>query len=111
MHISEVVKRVREDKGLTQEQLAEKIKVHFTTVNRWEKNKRSIPGDKLEQIAKVFEMSVSELYNYTDSQKFFGKKGFSTTQRRTISLMVHLDGTPGTLKSCIDTLQQVNALL
>lgn len=43
MELSEILKSIRSDLGITQEELAHAIHVSFSTVNRWE-NKKAIPN-------------------------------------------------------------------
>lgn len=39
MKLSEVLKMIRSELGITQEELAKEVHVSFSTVNRWENNK------------------------------------------------------------------------
>ena len=60
---SKFIKELRLERGLSQEQLAEKLFVHRTTVNKWE-NEDIIPlNDKLISIANFFDVSIDELLN------------------------------------------------
>lgn len=60
---SKFIKELRLERGLSQEQLAEKLYVHRTTVNKWE-NEDIIPlNDKLISIANFFDVSIDELLN------------------------------------------------
>ncbi|OOM81902.1 antitoxin HipB [Clostridium puniceum] len=43
MELSEALKMIRSELGITQEELAKEVHVSFSTVNRWENNK-SIPN-------------------------------------------------------------------
>lgn len=57
------LKKLRKKAGLTQEQLAEKINIHETTVRRWE-NKGNIPnGALLPRISEALGVSENELFN------------------------------------------------
>lgn len=61
MDFSQRIKKLREDAGLTQEELAKKLGVSRPSVGMWE-NKRSRPRlDKLTQLADLFGVPVSEL--------------------------------------------------
>lgn len=61
MDFSERVKKLREDAGLTQEELAAKLGVSRPAVGMWE-NKRSRPRlDKMNQLSDLFGVPVSEL--------------------------------------------------
>lgn len=43
MELSEVIKLIRNELGITQEELAHAVHVSFSTVNRWE-NKKAVPN-------------------------------------------------------------------
>ena len=43
MELSEVIKLIRNELGITQEELAQAVNVSFSTVNRWE-NKKTMPN-------------------------------------------------------------------
>ena len=66
---SKFIKELRLERGLSQEQLAEKLFVHRTTVNKWE-NEDIIPlNDKLISIANFFDVSIDELLNGKRNEK------------------------------------------
>lgn len=52
-NISKLVKELRADLGLTQEQFAAKIGVTYSTINRWENNKGKPSHLALRQIEKL----------------------------------------------------------
>lgn len=55
------IRRFREAKGLTQEQLAERLCVTRQAVSNWENEKTQPDIDTLHNIAQVLEVSVEEL--------------------------------------------------
>ncbi|MBS1333995.1 MAG: helix-turn-helix domain-containing protein [Clostridiales bacterium] len=55
------IRRFREAKGLTQEQLAERLNVTRQAVSNWETEKTQPDIDTLQRIAQVLEVSVEEL--------------------------------------------------
>ena len=60
---SATIKRLREEKGLTQEQLAQKIFVSNKTISKWE-NGHGLPDiSLLEPLAKALDISVIELFS------------------------------------------------
>ena len=66
---SKFIKELRLERGLSQEQLADKLFVHRTTVNKWE-NEDIIPlNDKLISIANFFDVSIDELLNGKRNEK------------------------------------------
>jgi transcriptional regulator with XRE-family HTH domain len=56
-----VIQREREAAGMTQEQLAEKAGVHFTTVGKIERGKQIPSVALLTVVAKALEMSLADL--------------------------------------------------
>ena len=59
-----MLKELRQEKKLTQEELGHKIGVSKITVLRWEKGERQIKPDKAQQLADYFGVSVGYLLGY-----------------------------------------------
>ena len=57
------LKTLRKKAGLTQEQLAEFIKVSLKTIQRWEKNERAPRLEEIKALAKALNVSESDLLN------------------------------------------------
>lgn len=60
------LKELRKDKGLTQQELAEQIGVHYRTLQNWENGKTHIKPEKAEQLASFFNVPVVHLFGYDD---------------------------------------------
>lgn len=60
------LKQLRKEKGLTQNQLAKEISVHYRTLQNWENNKGQIKPDKIQQLADYFMVSKAYLLGYSD---------------------------------------------
>ena len=58
MEFASVVKQVRKELGLSQEQLARELNISFSTVNRWE-NGKSKPSQMARELFFSFCMSKS----------------------------------------------------
>lgn len=56
------IKHIRKNNGLSQEQLAEKMKVDRSTVAKWETGEAMPRADKLPILATVLNCSISDLY-------------------------------------------------
>jgi len=56
MEFGSIVKQVRKDLGLSQEQLARELSISFSTVNRWE-NGKSKPSQMAKELFFSFCMS------------------------------------------------------
>lgn len=59
--LNENIKMLRKQKGYSQEQLADKLNVVRQTISKWEKGYSVPDADMLEDIADIFEVSVSDL--------------------------------------------------
>ncbi len=61
MTFGEIIKKLRTDKGITQDELAEKIYVTRTAISKWESG-RGFPNiESLKAISKYFSVSLDEL--------------------------------------------------
>lgn len=61
MEFNEKLQQLRNSKGLTQEQLAEKIYVSRTAISKWESGRGYPSIDSLKVIAKFFSVTIDEL--------------------------------------------------
>ena len=61
MNINEKIRRIRESKEWSQEQMAEKLNMSLNGYAKIERGESKIYLDKLEQIAQVFDIGVVEL--------------------------------------------------
>lgn len=112
MELNEIVKRVRESKVLTQENLADEIGVHVSTINRYESPGAKIPTDKLEKIAKALSTTVSDLYAYKQNPELLEDPiVFYKSKKKELNIMVQLDGTAETLNEWMARLKRLNAAL
>lgn len=60
-HMSNNIAKIRASKGISQAELAERLKMHVTNLNRIEKGKASPSVERLEQIAAELDVSVADL--------------------------------------------------
>ena len=56
------IKSLREKKGLTQEQLAQKLKLDRSTIAKWETGEAMPRADKLPVLAEILGCSISDLF-------------------------------------------------
>lgn len=61
------LKKLRQEKKLTQEELASEIGVSKITILRWENGERQIKPDKAQALADYFEVNLAYLLGFTDS--------------------------------------------
>lgn len=57
------LKDLRKEKGMTQEQLAEIMRVNNRTISRWENAKTMPDFDMLIELAKLYDVGIEELLN------------------------------------------------
>ncbi|MEG3040853.1 MAG: helix-turn-helix transcriptional regulator [Clostridium sp.] len=62
MQIGENLRKYRELKGLDRKTVAEIIGVSLPTLGHWETNVNQIGIDKLDELSKLYEVSISELF-------------------------------------------------
>ena len=70
--VSTTIKRLRQDRGMNQEQLAEQLHVTRQAVSNWETGKTQPDIETLTQIAAFFDVSVERLIYGKDRQEESG---------------------------------------
>jgi len=65
---------MREDKDMTQAQMAEYLSIHQTTYSDYELGNLNIPVQVLDKIADLFETSIDYLVNRTDEKNPYLRK-------------------------------------
>ena len=61
MSIGSNIKTLREERKLTQEQVAEKLGITFQAVSSWERDEYKPDTDKLIRLAEIFDVSISSI--------------------------------------------------
>jgi transcriptional regulator with XRE-family HTH domain len=70
----ERIRNMREDKDLTQAQMAAYLNIHQTTYSDYEIGNLNIPVAVLSRIADLFETSIDYLVDRTDEQEPYLRK-------------------------------------
>lgn len=70
----ERIRNLREDKDLTQVQIADYLNIHQTTYSDYELGNLNIPVQVLGKIADLFETSIDYLINRTDEKRPYPRK-------------------------------------
>jgi len=70
----ERIRNMREDKDMTQAQMAAYLSIHQTTYSDYEIGNLNIPVQVLGRIADLFGTSIDYLVNRTDEKKPYPKK-------------------------------------
>ena len=66
MTFGEKLVNLRERRGMSQEELAEKLDVSRQTISNWENDKVKIDVDKAIEICKIFDVDLNSLFLTTD---------------------------------------------
>jgi transcriptional regulator with XRE-family HTH domain len=61
MTLGEKIKKLRSEKGISQEELGRLMDVHYTHVSRYERNQSTPSMEALKKLAKVFKVSADYL--------------------------------------------------
>ena len=59
--VSDSIKKLRKEKGMTQDELAEKLNVTRQAVSNWEMGKTQPDVDTLTRLAEIFDVSVERI--------------------------------------------------
>ena len=99
MALSDNIRKLREENGMTQQQMAEQLYVSRQTVCRWENGSRTPDLDMAERIAEIFHVSVDELISAGEKQgisfenislhteKFIERKRLKEKQKRILDFI------------------------
>lgn len=82
MDVSKTLRRLREEKGLTQQDIADKLDVTRVAVGSWESGKSTPRPAKLEQLSKLLDVPVSELLGEQHIE--YDSSPFPTNARRPV---------------------------
>jgi transcriptional regulator with XRE-family HTH domain len=123
MSVNEKIRLIRETKGLTQEQVAEKLGVSPTVYGDIERGNSDPKLSKLEKIAEILGMKLSELLDISDKGTLninFNKQGkhynvylgsSNVELEKSALLLKERDKEIENLKIQISQLQEINAML
>lgn len=56
------IRKFRKERGMSQEDLADKVGLHYTTISRIERGISNSPVQTVEKIAKTLKVSLSDLF-------------------------------------------------
>lgn len=74
----EHMRALREDRDLSQAQLAELLQVHQTTYSDYERGNVNIPVSALIRLADFYGTSIDYLVDYTDDPRSYKRKSSAT---------------------------------
>ncbi len=68
------IRDMREDKDLTQAQLAKILHTHTTTYRRWETGETEIPAHIIKELCKFYNISADYILGFTNEPQPLPKK-------------------------------------
>ena len=69
MKVAERMRNLREDKDLSQTDVAELLNTSQTVYSRYERNERSLPIEMLYELCKFYKVSADYILGLTDNPK------------------------------------------
>lgn len=109
MIINERLKLLRFRANYTQEYIASVLNVDYTTYGKYESGKSQLRIDQAAKLAKLYNVSLDELYFGSESTSVISQKDKRTD--KTLKLTVELDGKSDTLEHWILKLKEINKLV
>ena len=64
------IRKIRELKNLKQEHMADKLGISAVTYGKIERDEADVSHERLEQIAKVFDLSIQDILGFDEKQIF-----------------------------------------
>lgn len=95
-YIGKRIKKIREEKGLKQDYLAEKTGVNRPNISKYETGERAIPLDVLKKISTILDTSTDYLLGLTECKKA------PDTDYRVLCNAIGIDDT------AVDILEEIN---
>ncbi|WKZ61681.1 MAG: helix-turn-helix transcriptional regulator [Cyclobacteriaceae bacterium] len=114
LELGDIMKKLRESKGLNQTQLAEKTGFPLNTIHRYENDyKDRIPSDRLETIARALGETVDHFYQYKSNPTMLEEPAtfYSKSKSAKVSVVVELDGSIETLNNLFTMLKKLNTAI
>lgn len=84
MKLAERIKQFREEKGFSQEDIAEKLSVSRQAISKWEAGQSEPTTQNLLQLAEVLNVDVNILLNESRERKLFTKENIEQKGMRTV---------------------------
>lgn len=89
MTFSEKLFKLRKEKGLSQEALAEKLNTSRQAISKWENNQGFPETEKLLMIGNIFEVSIDYLLKDSDSKSAENEKGYYVSKEMAESYLLN----------------------
>lgn len=112
MQIEEILRKIRRDKNLSQQNIADEMGIDISTYARIEKGEVKLRFEHAIKLAQLYKLSLDELYHYGEvkSVPMDPIEMYRREQKR-VDVMVRLDGSDSTLDTWVKKLTAINQIL
>lgn len=111
LDLPDILRKIRLDRKLSQENIAEELRIDATTYGRYEKGDSQIKFEQVAQLASFYKLTLDELYHYGDPEFKLEEPRTSYQRKWAVPITVNLDGTTETLEMWVKRLTAINAAL
>lgn len=109
--VYQILRKIRIDHGLSQENIADELNVDQTTYRRYETGESNIKIDQMIKLSLFYKMTLDQLVNYGDSSYKVEETHIPYVKSRVLSVTVELDGRKDTLDYWIEKLTAINKVV
>lgn len=111
LSLPKILKKIRLDRELSQENIAEELKIDSTTYGRYEKGESQIKFEQVAQLAEFYKLTLDELYHYGNPAYSVVNEPAGYSSPAKVLVTVELDGVENNLKAIIERLKAINRVL
>lgn len=122
MEVSDILYKLRVNKGLSQQNIADELSVDISTYSRYEKGKAELKIGHAKKLADFYNLSLDEFYNYSDEALAYPKSKESIAEegvelylkkkrQKYVALTVELDGSSETVNHYLKLIQDLNKVV
>lgn len=79
------IRELREDRDLTQKQVAEMLYMHTTQYRRYESGERTLPLDTAVILSKLYEVSIDYIADLTEYNNLINESGLSAEEKQLLT--------------------------
>lgn len=80
------IAKLRKEKGLTQEQLGKKLNISYQAISKWENDLSEPSLDTLENLSKVFGITLTEFFEIANGSKIVNKNSNETVKEELVNI-------------------------
>lgn len=121
MEVSDILYKLRVNKNLSQQNIADELGVDISTYSRYEKGKAELKISHAKRLADFYGLTLDQFYSYGE-EPAYAKSPSRTVEegvelylkkkrQRSVALTVELDGTTETVNHYLKLIQDLNKVV